>query len=895
MRTVFCLIFLALPLAAQKPFEFWPGAAYDPAIPTHRKVLGYEPGERITTHDGILRYLNALAAATPRLKLFEYGETWEGRKLVYAALGSEANMRRLPEIRASIERLADPRKTPAPEARKLAANLPAVVWLAYGVHGNEISSPDAALLACYHLLAARNDKMAEQILANVLLLVTPIQNPDGRERFIHHFEQNRGPEPDASPAAAERNEAWPGGRSNHYLFDMNRDWVALTQPEIRDQVKALLKWHPQVFVDLHEMGSDHTYFFAPDADPYNPHLTREQRESLSLFGKNNARWFDQFGIDYFTRDVFDAFYPGYGASWPAYHGAIAMTYEQASVRGLVVRKSNGNLLHFRDSVRHHFVASLSTAETAARNREKLLDGFYRYRATAIEEGTNEPVKEYVLPRGRDASATDKLAGLLVRHGVEVARATSPFSNGGREFPAGSYVVRLAQPAKRLIRTLLDPAVPMDAPFLAAEENRRRARRPSEIYDVTAWSLPLMFNVEAVPCAQVSQGQFQPATRELILPGEVRGKAAVAYLVSWGSAAAGRLLATALRQNLRVLSSDKPFTLNSTKYPSGTLIFKLNENPPDLHERLTALARSTGAAVEATGTGWVEEGVNFGSRWVVHVRKPAIAMAWDNPVSSSAAGATRYVLERQFGYPVTAIRTQHLSQADLSKFHVLILPPGGNYAQVLGPAGIRRIKEWVSTGGTLVATGAAVSFLAEKGVELLAVAQEDLYREAEPKKAETPSAPAPGEPPSAARVPGRLLASESDFRKAIQAEKEPPDGVSGVLVRARFDPDHWITAGMGETVTALIAGRSIYSPIKLDKGVNAAYFDAPDEVLASGYLWEENRKQLAFKPLLIVQPEGRGNVVGFTADPTFRAYMDGLNVLFLNAVFRGPSHARLSGM
>ena len=901
-RTI-CLLLAAWPLAAaERPFEFWPGAAYDSRIPTIRKVLGYEPGERITSHEGILRYLNSLAAASPRIQVFAYGESWEGRKLVYAAVGSEANMRRLGEIRAAMARLADPRKTPAEEARRLAANLPAVIWLGYGVHGNEISSPDAALLTAYHLLAASHDKMADEILANTLVLIDPIQNPDGRDRFVHYYEQTRGLEPDASPAAAEHNEPWPGGRSNHYLFDLNRDWIALTQPEIRDQAKALLEWFPLVYVDLHEMGADSTYFFSPEAEPYNPHLVKDQRDNLTLFGRNNSKWFDRFGFDYFTREVFDAFYPGYGASWPEYYGAVAMTYEQASVRGLVVRRSDDTLLHYRDSVRHHFVASLSTAETAARNRAKLIGDFYRFRASAVEEGARESIREYVLPGGRDQAATDKLAGLLAMQGVEVLRAAAPFRNGGREFPAGSYVVPMAQPAKRLARNLLDPLVPMDQPFLAAEEERRRARRRSEIYDVTAWSLPLMFNVEAVACGEASKGEFQPAKPALIVPGAVRGKASVAFLVPWGSAAAGRLLAGALRQDLRVLSSDKPFSVNGTKYPSGSLIFKVPDNPPDLYERLGRLARETGAGVHPTDSSWVEAGVNFGSRYVVSLRKPVIAMAWDTPAFSSPAGATRFVLERQFGYPVTPIRTQQFGSADLGKFNVIVLPPGMGYTQALGPAGIRRLKEWVGAGGTLVGLAEALSFLADKSVNLLDVAQESLIREGEAPAAPgarptatggaagaaAPSSPADG------RVPGKLLTSEADFRKAIRADREAPDSAPGVLARARFDPHHWMAAGAGESVNALVSGRAIYTPVKIDKGVNAAYFDAPDKLLASGYLWEENRKQLAFKPLIIVQPEGRGTVIGFTADPNFRAYMDGMNVLFLNAVLRGPAHARPAG-
>ncbi|MGB7721332.1 MAG: M14 metallopeptidase family protein, partial [Bryobacteraceae bacterium] len=726
------LLLAIAPLYAQKPFEFWPGTSYDSKIPTFRQVLGYDAGDRVTSSEGIVRYMQALAAAAPnRLKVFEYGETWEGRKLIYAAVGSEANIRRLTEIRAQMQRIADPRKTPEADARKIMAGLPAVVWLSYGVHGNELSSPDAGLLTAYHLLAARNDKLVDQIMANVLVLIDPIQNPDGRDRFVHYFEQARGLEPDSSPVAAEHLEPWPGGRVNHYLFDLNRDWIALTQPEILDQVKALREWFPLVYVDLHEMGADSTYFFSPESDPYNPNLTSDQRESLKLFGHNNAKWFDKYGFDYFTREEYDAFYPGYGASWPEYYGAIAMTYEQASVRGLVVRRSDETLLTYRDTVRHHFVASVSTLETAAANREKLLDDFYRYRATAIEEGSKEPIKEYILPRSRDASATDKLAGILLEHGVEVQRATTPFHAGERDYPAGTYVVSMAQPSKRLIRNLLDPQTSMDDKFIAAEEARRKLKERTEIYDVTAWSLPLLFNVEAVASNAVSQGSFEMAKPGLVLPGELHeANATVAFLAPWGSEAAGRLLAAALRQDLKVLSSDKPLTQGGTKYPAGTLIFKVAGNPAGLGDRLARLARETGADVYGANSGWVDEGVNFGSRYVLPVRKPAIALAWDAPTAASSAGAARFVLERQYGYPVTPIRTAQLDSVELARFQVLILPDGGSYAALLGDAGIQRVKEWVQAGGVIVALGGAVGFLTDSRVGLLDMVQENVVRDAE---------------------------------------------------------------------------------------------------------------------------------------------------------------------
>lgn len=887
-RAGLCLaVLLVFPLSAEKAFEFWPGAQYDPRIPTFRQTLGYEPGAQITSSADILRYLDALAGASSRVKVFPYAESWQKRKLVYAALGSEANLKRLPEIRSGVQRLADPRKTNEREAAALMAGLPAVVWLGYGVHGNELSPSDAALLTAYHLLAARADKMIDQVLQNVVLLIDPNQNPDGRERFLRNFAEAGGPEPNPNAAAAEHNEPWPGGRGNHYLFDLNRDWFALTQPETRGRVKALQEWFPVVFVDLHEMSPDSTYYFAPEADPYNPHLAADQRASLTLFGRNNAKWFDHFGFDYFTREVYDAFFPGYGASWPSYYGSVAMTYEQSTVRGLEIRRADGRIVQYRDTVRHHFVAGLSTVETAARNREKLLNDFYRYRRSAIEEGSKDPIREYILPRGRDAAATDKLAGLLVEQGVEVKRALEGFMSGGRSYNAGDYVVGLAQPAKRLVRTLLDPQVTLEEPFLQEQERRRSRKLPHQIYDVTAWSLPLLYNIECVPSGEPAVGKFEFATNARIGPGKAPdAKATVAHLVPWGSAAAVRLLAAAHRSGLVVDSTDKAFALNGNKYPSGTLIFKVHENPPNLAETLARLARSTGAEVNSTSTGWVEEGVNFGSRSVGRLRKPAVALAWDTPTSSTSAGAARFALERTFGYPVTPIRTAQLATADLSSFHVLILPDdvaSKKYLDVLGEKGVDRLDQWVNAGGVLIGISGAVSFLAADEVELLAVAPENSARAAKTlQKRER----------SDGRVPGQVLADEAQFREAILAQEEQPDAAPGAILRARVDPDHWLTAGLKETIDVLSQGRPILTPIKLDKGVNAAIFQGADQVVASGYLWKENRDQIAHKPLAIVQSHGRGMVIGFTADPNYRGYTDGAGLLFMNAVFRSAGRVAI---
>ncbi len=306
MRTlVALLLFLAPAVPGQSKSEFWPGTKYDPAIPTVEKVLGFEIGTRHPTHAEFVKYFEALQAAAPgRIKVFEYGMTFEGRKLIYAVVGSAENIRRLDQIKAAQKKLADPRGTSAEEARKVSADLPAVVALICAIHGNEISGPDSALVSAYHLLAAQGDPLVDSVRKNTVVLIDPLQNPDGRDRFVQTYRQNEGLEPDASPVAAERAEPWPGGRSNHYLFDLNRDWFTLTQPEIRGRVQYLLEWMPLAVADIHEMGADSTYFFAPWPTPYNPNMTKEQLDRAELVGNTKAKGFDNCSLTDLAREMF---------------------------------------------------------------------------------------------------------------------------------------------------------------------------------------------------------------------------------------------------------------------------------------------------------------------------------------------------------------------------------------------------------------------------------------------------------------------------------------------------------------------------------------------------------------------------------------------------------------
>ncbi len=881
LALVFIYLLLVISAVSAQNFEFLPGAKYDPAIPTLKKVVGHDFGEKITMHHEAEKYMTALQqAAGSRLKVIKYAETWEGRSLYVMVIGSAANISKIEEIKAGMQKLADPRKITTNEANSLITSLPSIVWFICGVHGNEISSVDSALITAYHLLAAQNDEVATLAMKNSIVLIDPMQNPDGRDRFINYFRQNTGRFPDGDLQSAEHNEVWPGGRTNHYLFDMNRDWFTQSQPETRGRTKTYLEWFPQVVADQHEMGTNSSFYFAPPALPWNPNLTKTQLDWLTRLGRNNAAWFDKFKFDYFTREGYDSFYPGYGEGWPLFHGSIGMTYEQASVRGLVANRDDQTTMLYRDSVHHHFIAALATVESTAKNREALLRHFYDHRRTAIEEGKNDTIKEYIFTPGSDPNRAARLAATLMMSGIEVKRADAAFSNPqtrdygdgqlqARDFPAGSFVVSLAQPTKRLLKTLMDKQTDQDKEFLDEQRRRNKLRQPEEFYDVTGWSLPFLFDVQCYVAEQASSAQAT-VLKELPKPaGQMRGgPAKLAYLISWGTQSAASALADLFRQDVRVHSYDKGFKLNGTNFPAGSLVIKLKDNPSNLHERMMKLAADHGVDVYSTDSSWVEDGPNFGSSNVNYLPRPRVAIAYNQPVSGNSVGWLRYLVEQRYGYPVTTIRTDQLRFSDLSKYNVLVLPDG-NYSQMLGDGA--SLREWVQRGGTLIGVAGATNWLADEKVNLLATKREKREKP-DPKgeKKDDASKPDPVE-------------------KAIEPADEFPSTTSGAILRVRVDASHWLGFGYGDTTTVMVDSNRIFSLVKLDRGTNVAVYQPEDKFFASGFMWDDARKQLPNKAYLIHSRVGRGNVVGFAEDPNYRAFMDGLNVMFLNAVFLGPGH------
>ncbi len=862
-----------------------PGIHYDPAIPTLKAVVGHDFDEALTTPEQIAAYMHALAKAAPdRTRLVVYGHTYEGRELDLLVIGSAERMARLDSIKAGLQRLAHPEGLDDASASRLIAGLPVVVAALHEVHGNEISGAGAGMAEAYHLLAAQNDPRVTNILAQELVLIDPLQNPDGRGRFVEGYKQARSFPADPDPASAGHDEPWPGGRTNHYLFDLNRDWFALTQPESRGKVRALLEYQPQVVADLHEMGGNSTYYFPPAAIPGNPWVTQQQWHWYDVLGRAMAGAFDARGFAYFTREEFDAFYPGYGVSWPTAQGAMGMTFEQASARGLVVRRSDGTLLTYGDGILHHFTAALATMVTAADNRQQILRDFLDFHRSAMQIARNGGPAAWVLHSDRDPDLAARLARLLVANGVEVRQADAPVRVAGRTLPAHTtYIVPGAQPAARMAHNILDPTTPMPEDFLKRQVERGKQRLRYEIYDITAWSLPLLWDVEAittdrpvdVASTPVAVAAAEPAAGHSVAGSTAAAtpqRARVGYLMPWNSAAAAAV-ADALRQGLRVRVLDGATTIDGHHFPVGTALFRTSENPEDLPARVMSLAARHGAEVFPVESGYKDSGISLGSNDVRAFIEPRVLLVWDSPTRSNSAGWARYVLEQRYGQPVTAIRADALPRTDLSNYDVVILP-SGSYSGVFNDAMVAAFRRWMGFGGTLITMAESSRWAARVG--LLGTSTEMRGGAPEFGGGEGRKAAAPMKQPI-------------DLLQAITPDRELPERTSGAILNVVLDTTSWLAAGTDGTIGAMVEGSRIFTPLKLNEGANVGVYGDMAHLVAGGIVWQDARPQLASKAFLMLQPMGRsGKLIAFAEDPNYRGYAETTELLFMNAVLIGSA-------
>jgi hypothetical protein len=888
----------------QNSFEFYPGGKYDEKIPTIESVLGYSIGERLSRHADIEKYITTLADSSKRVELHAYGKSYEGRTLYYLVISSPKNLAKIDTIKSNLAILADPRLIKDDgELESIIQKTPAITWVGANVHGREHSAGEAAMLLAYQLVANK-DEITKQIIENTVVIIDPLQNPDGRERTVNYFYSAFGIKPNPDQNAAEHEEPWPSGRGNHYLFDLNRDWFPMTQQETAAKVKAYLEWHPQVYVDLHEMGHDSSYYFLPPDLPINANFSDIVKKWWNIYGKSNADAFDKMGWEYYVKEVFDAFYPGYGESWPTFHGATGMTYEQAGVRGISIKRDDETALTFREAIHHHFIASMATCQTTAMHKDERLRDFHLFHKNAIEEGRTGTIKEFLIVPGEKALNAEKLVGRLIDQGIEVKIAESDFTNQRartsppaplhkpvergegeaeeRNFPAGTYIVRLDQPTRQLIKALFEKEAELSEDYINRELERRKNRLPSQMYDVTAWSLPLAFDVDVYWTEEFSEVKSTGLSEKPRRKGIVPQKASIAYLLKYTSNNAVKSLIQLLQGDYRVHVANKEFKLNGEDFDRGTIVIKLRENKPDLHDKLMQLADEYGVDFVPTNTSWTEEGISLGSGNVVYLKKPKVVSLYNTPASTLSYGWLAYLFEQEYGLEFTAVSHSFLRDGDLKDYNVIILPNGSNgeYDRFTGKGGVNHLKQWVSDGGTLVALKGASAFLAREEFGMTTSTLINDLRKIEKKEEKNKEKPEEKKekPPEKAEVKEEPVPYE--FR---------PFRIPGAIVKVKLDQNHFLTYGYGESLNVLVDSEYLFSPSK--QGWNVATYCEEKGLRVSGFIFEEMKKALPGQVYLIDEPTGRGHVILYADDPNFRAYWDGLGRLFFNSILFGPSLRR----
>ncbi len=844
----------------------------DERIPRPEAVLGYPLGARFTSWDRIVFYLEALDAASTRVKMWEYGHSYEGRPLKLLAVSMPENLERLEEIQADVQRLGAGSGLGAGERDRLVRRTPLVVWLAYGVHGNESSSAEAAMAAAYVLAAAQGE--TAEMLKDVVVLIDPLQNPDGRERYVNSYKQRRGNEANPRRASAEHWEPWPGGRQNHYLIDLNRDWAWASQQETRQRIAAYRSWEPQVYVDFHEMGSDSSYFFPPAAEPIHPQIDRRILSWLDTFGRANAAAFDRQGWIYFKEENYDLFYPGYGDSYPSLRGAVGMTYEMAGGgrAGQALTLPDGTVLTLADRAARHLTTSLTTVRTAARNARRLLEDFVANRA----KPSLEPVRTYLW--AADQQEARALADLLTLHGIQVrqlgqtaeipARAIGRGTSEAqpRRFATGTYAVSTAQPLGNLVEALLELDSPMSPSFVERQCQRLEQNLDPEFYDITAWSLPLAFNVRT----WVATGEVKAERPPAQSAGGVRGDSdgdgdgEIGWLVPPQGIATYRLAAELQKRQIRYRVALVPFSGGGASYPNGTLFIPRRANPENLHDTFQGLLQEGSLAAEAVSSSYELKGLSLGSNEMAAVRPVRVGLVSGEGVDATSFGFLWYLLDHQIGVNHDRLDLGQLRSLPLSDFDVLIFPSGG-YDDRIGDRLKEALDGWIKEGGVLVAIGDAVSWLQDR--ELTSI-----KRWQPPKKTEEDAEEKPDPE-----------AGESELEKQLA---ERPIFTPGAVLATRMQTEHPLTLGLAASPDVLYEGTTV---LKTTGDPRQDVLVALDESpVVAGFAWPEAEERLAGSLLVGTESRGRGSVILFAQDPAYRLFWRATTPILLNAVLYGPS-------
>ena len=812
-------------------------------VPSPEQFLGYRIGARFTPHHRIVDYFKAVAAASPAtVKLQQYGTTNEGRPLMVAFVSSPQNITNLESIRTRNLELsnASAQKTTTPA-------LP-IVWLSYNVHGNEASSSEAAMLTLFALTDPSNTQ-TKAWLQNTLVVMDPCLNPDGRDRYANWFNSVAGKTPNAAPESREHREPWPGGRSNHYNFDLNRDWAWQTQKETQHRVALYNQWLPQIHVDFHEQGYNEPYYFAPAAEPLHEVITPWQREFQTTIGRNHARYFDQNGWLYFTKERFDLLYPSYGDTYPIYNGSIGMTYEQGGGPGggLAVLTDNGDTLTLADRALHHHTTGLSTIEVASNNATRLVSEYVNYFRDAAN-GVGE-YKAYVIKMtADDTNRVQALAALLFKNGIRF------FSGRGSNLRGLNYGT-LKEEAFSL--TPADLVIPTTQPKGALvkvlfEQNTKLS--DSATYDITAWSLPYAYGVSAYATKTAITGLEPYVVQRNITP--LNGDAPYAYVIPWTGINAAKLTGHLLQKGIKLRFITQPFSSGNQTFGRGSvLIIRAGNTQADFWSTVRSAANEHGVRLVPVQTGFVDKGSDFGSSSVLPMKPRKVALFTGEGVSSLAAGEVWYYFEQVLNYPVTLINVNDAGRMNWNDYDVVIMPEGG-YRFLADKTSADALRTWINTGGHLIAMESAVGALSRLDWAVKAKKLEDSN--------------------SRNKDPYESLRRYNDRERDALRDYTP-----GSIYKVELDNSHPLAFGYPPHYYTLKLDDNQYEFLK-EGGWNVGVVKKGGPV--SGFVGVSLNQRLQNHLVFGVQEIGRGTVTYLADNVLFRSFWENGKLLFANAVF-----------
>lgn len=815
------------------------GYTYSPEVPTPASVLGFEVGEWHASHDQVVNYFRKVAESSDRVTLVEYGRTYEMRPLVMLVLTSPSNHEKIEEIKDKRNAL---RHEPA------AADVegtPLVMYMGHSVHGNEPSGVQASLISAYHFAAA--EEVAED-LENMVLLIDPALNPDGVNRFASWVNIHKGYHSTGDRNNRELNEAWPGGRTNHYWFDLNRDWLPVQHPESRGRITQIQEWKPNIVLDFHEMGTDNTFFFQPGIPSRNHPLTPQKNFILTeKIAQYHAKYLDEIGSLYYSQESFDDFYYGKGSTYPDVQGAVGILFEQASSRGHLQENQFGSI-SFPFTIRNQVRTALSSFEAAKDMRLELNQYMANFYLESISESDEDTNKAYIFGTKGDYARSYHLADMILHHDIKLYSLREDVVLNGVPFEADrSFIVPLNQPQYRFIKSMFET---------------RTTFQDSLFYDVSAWNLPMAFNLDYMALSSrilnladvIEVPKGSPMN-----PGQVIGSSgANSYAFEWAEYYAPKALYFLMDKGYQLRVAHEPFENDlGVNFGRGTiLVEKGNSDASDkaFFLDLQEAASTSSITIHALTTGYTS-GVNLGSPSISLLKKPTIALMVDKGVAGNEAGEIWHLFDQRINVPITLLPTDRFTGADLERYSVIVFPSGSYGA--LGKDGADKLKTWVQKGGTLIARGNAMYWLAQQEL-----------------------------------APFSFISSEQQDSTVIQKDYSNLSRdrgarvTGGAIFKGTLDITHPL--GYGYAVPEIYvfkSGNQFLTPSKNPYANPLIYTDDP---LASGYIHPTNLEKLRSTGIIQVAALGSGRIIGFVDNPNFRAFWFGTNKLFLNAIFFGQT-------